>query len=475
MDKSFFINSILEYVEVNILAVDSNFKITQIKGPTIDLTGIVNAEEVIGKNLFDVFPKLKKEESTIYHVLTTGKIVNSCFQTFINAKGKKTVALISATLPYYENGELKGALELFGKTHDFINFIERLAEFNPNNKEKNNDTMHYDNGTIYCLDDVISKSFEMETLKNTVIKIADSISPVLIYGETGTGKEVLAQGIHNASIMRSIKPFIAQNCAAIPTGLLESLLFGTTSGSFTGAKDNPGLFELADGGTLYLDELNSMDIVLQAKILRVLQDGVIRRVGSKKTKKVDVRIIASTNVDPLKAVENNQLRKDLFYRLNVFYLKIPPLKERKVDIPLLILEFMNLYNKILDKKVNDISEESLNILMNYDWPGNIRELKNVIEQIMNYIEGDKIGINDLPKYIIETKRNKNKINVLKNTVVEENNDNDIIDLKKTIGEFEKLIIIDTLNKTNSNYAEAARKLNLPRHTLYSKLKKYNLT
>ncbi len=230
--------------------------------------------------------------------------------------------------------------------------------------------------------------------------VADSTSSVLVYGETGTGKELYVQSIHNYS-SRFNKPFIAQNCAALPENLFESILFGTVKGAFTGAVDKPGLFEQAHGGTLFLDEINSMPINLQTKLLRVLQDGVIRRVGDSRDRKIDVRIIAAMNVEPLKAVENGQIREDLFYRLNVVNIKLVPLRDRLEDIPLYVEHFIDKYNKELNKNVKGISSKVKELFMSYNWPGNVRELQHIIEAAINIVDNEYIELDNLPIYLSE--------------------------------------------------------------------------
>jgi arginine utilization regulatory protein len=220
----------------------------------------------------------------------------------------------------------------------------------------------------------------------------------MIYGETGTGKELLAQSIHNAS-RRSNSPFLAINCAAIPDNLLEGLLFGTEKGAYTGAESRAGLFEQANGGTLLLDEINSMNMLLQSKLLRVLQDGMVRRVGGIKEIHVDVRVLSNTNSPPYQAIEENKLRRDLFYRLGVININIPPLRDHKEDIPLLSKNFILRFNKKLLKNVRNIDSATLELFNSYDWPGNIRELEHAIEHAMNLLPNDRALIT--PDYVPE--------------------------------------------------------------------------
>ena len=341
---------------------------------------------------------------------------------------------------------------------DYVEIDHKAFEKNNVDKLK-----EFDNYAKYTTEDIITNNKKMIELKN-YIKIAASCDlPVLIYGETGTGKELFAHAIHNES-KRKDKPFIAQNCAAIPENLLESILFGTSKGAFTGAIENMGLLELANGGTIFLDEINSMPLHLQSKMLRVLQDGTFRRIVSKELKKVDVKIITSINEDPLKAVSSGKLRKDIYYRLNVLNISIPPLRERKDDIPLLVNYNIAKYNKIFNKNVKYVSSHLYKKLERYDWPGNVRELENVIAYGLSAV--------DKSKEILEFSDIKQKYNELISS-------NDDIDIKleplpKMVENFEKSIIEKALLQTDNNITKAAKILNVPRQTLQRKVKRYNL-
>lgn len=231
---------------------------------------------------------------------------------------------------------------------------------------------------MYCFNDILGVSDEINKVKAIGMMACQTSSPVFIYGETGTGKEMMAQAIHCKSI-RYKKPFVAQNCSAIPENLLESTFFGVSKGSFTGAVEAEGIFEAVQGGTLYLDELNSMDISFQGKLLRVIQEGELRRLGENKIRKVDVRIIASVSEDPEILIKTNRLRKDLYYRLNVIRIDIPALDERKEDIPLLVNSFISKHNLKLQANIDGITEEALKAIMKKTYDGNVRELEHLIE------------------------------------------------------------------------------------------------
>ena len=289
--------------------------------------------------------------------------------------------------------------------------------------------------------------------------------PVMIYGETGTGKEVFAQSIHNASERRD-KPFIAQNCAALPDTLLESILFGTSKGAFTGAMENKGLFELADGGTLFLDEINSMPLFLQSKLLRVLQDGSFRSLGGSETKRTNVKIIAATNVEPLEAIEKGQLRRDIYYRLSMMSIRIPPLRERKADIGHFVKFYVNKHNGTFHKQVQYVSKDLLKKLEEYDWPGNVRELEHVIVYGMSMVDETSalLQYKDIKgKLLLEKQADRKKTPESLEEVPKL-----CSSLREAVAAYEEKLIWQALEAAHGNISEAARILDVPRQTLQRK-------
>jgi arginine utilization regulatory protein len=425
---------------------------------------------------------MTEETSTIYQVLEDELPRINEIQTFYTYKGNK-VTSITTTLPLHEDGELIGALEIFEDINNYEKISKNIIELQK--EEQNKDIIleeYKDNGTIYTLNDIIGKSQHIKDIKKKILRVADSSSSVLIQGETGTGKELVAQSLHNSSFNRRKNPFIAQNCAAIPKDLLEGILFGTTSGSFTGAREKPGLFELADGGTLFLDEINSMDINLQAKLLRVLQEGIIRRIGGRESKKVDVRIITATNVPVDLALEKNLIREDLYYRLNVLSIKLPPLRDRVEDIPVLTNYFIKAYNKTLNKNIKEIEEKALRLIKDYSWPGNVRELKYTIENIMNFSDSSYISVEELPdkiKNYKENQKNKEKNDEKdhknnKSEALKEYKKEGLQPLNEVVEKIERELIVEALRETDGNKSAAARLLKIPRQTLSNKIDKYNI-
>ena len=303
-------------------------------------------------------------------------------------------------------------------------------------------------------DIIITKNKIMLSLKKKINKIANSPSSVLITGETGTGKEMFAKSIHNSS-SRKHNPFVPINCANIPENLFESELFGYEEGAFTGAKKGgkPGIFEMANGGTILLDEIGELPLFLQAKLLRVLQENTIQRIGSLHSIPVDIRIIAATNRNLEEMLEEGSFREDLYYRLNVIPFYIPPLRERKDDVELLVYYFIKKYNKKLNKNIYSITPEALSVLKSYNWPGNIRELENVVEYSINIEEKNAIQLETLPKKLQNTSIDgQGKNNTLSNLE---------IDLIKTT--------LDKYGWDVKGKEKAATELGISLRTLYRKL------
>ena len=324
-------------------------------------------------------------------------------------------------------------------------------------------------GTRFSLDDIIGSSSAITALKEQARKIAKSESTVLIRGESGTGKEVLAQSIHRLS-HRSNGPFVAINCAAIPESLLESELFGYEEGAFTGAKKGgkPGRFELAKGGTLFLDEIGDMPLYLQAKLLRVLQERRIERVGGTKSIEVDVRIIAATHKDLESMIANNQFREDLYFRLNVIPLYVPPLRERKEDLYELIQYYMNKFCKRFGKEPKRFSSQALKKIFDYHWPGNVRELENMVEYIVNLEIGDLVTVSSLPASIRGMSEDKNI------DIQEEKQELHFSKSLYNVNEIEEQLIIKALQRfgtSTEGKRKAAEALGISLATLYRRLEK----
>ena len=313
------------------------------------------------------------------------------------------------------------------------------------------------------LENIITKNDKMLQIFETIRKISDYDTSVVITGESGTGKELVAKAIHYNST-RSSKPFIAINCGAIPENLLESELFGYVKGAFTDAHQHKkGLFEEANGGTLLLDEIGELPSTLQVKLLRVLQEGEVRKIGDTKQIKLDVRIISATAKDLVQEIKNETFREDLFYRLNVIQIDIPPLRERREDIPLLVNHFINRYNEKHHLKVKNISSAALNLLLEHDWQGNIRELENAVERAVILSEGSRIEVSALPSDIRKLKISEEK-----------EVDSDEYSIKKMHRIMEEQLIRKALDKTHGNRTHAAKLLEISHPALLSKMKEFGI-
>ena len=313
---------------------------------------------------------------------------------------------------------------------------------------------------------IIGHSNQMKEIFQVIEKVADSDSTIIIHGESGSGKGLVAKAIHKKSY-RQKKPFISINCGAIPENLLESELFGHVRGAFTGATSpKPGKFELADGGTIFLDEIGDMSPDLQVKILRVLEEREFEQVGGCKSIQVDVRIIAATHRNLEEEVEKGNFREDLYYRLNVIPVTLPPLRERKADVSLLVSHFLDEFNEKNNKRIEGICEEAMLIMTSYTWPGNVRELKNIVERIVVLKESGEISPRDLPEII----RGRRHLAASPNIRISE----DGICLNTAVTEFEKALILQSLEKTKWVKNKAAKLLHLNRTTLVEKIKRHHL-
>ncbi|CGG48561.1 MULTISPECIES: sigma-54 interaction domain-containing protein [Bacillus] len=411
--------------------------------------------DVLYKSPLEVFAFEENKNSTLIEALKFGKTKKNIKQTYFNNKGQE-ITTINDTFPIIENGKIKGAIEISKE----ISNLKQTIKISPSRKQS----------TKFTFDHIIGDSEAIQSIITEGKRVIRTSSSILLVGETGTGKELFAQSIHNES-QRSTKPFISQNCAAIPDTLMESLLFGTNRGAFTGAIDKSGLFEEANGGTLLLDEINSLSPALQAKLLRAIQEKTIRRIGGTHEKEIDVRIIATINEDPFEAIAHNRLREDLYYRLSVVTLCLPPLRERKEDIPDLVQHFIEKYNTQFGLNVTDVDVNVREFFYAYDWPGNVRELEHIIEGSMNLIEDETI----ITAFHMPTRfreRIKTEFN-MQHALTNHNTDAPKT-LKHTIEKMEKNYINQILKENHGNISQAAKFLGLSRQNLQYRIKKLHL-
>lgn len=453
---------VVEKISDGVMVVDTQYNFVYANEANEKLG--LDYQVIIGKSIFEVFPNLKKETSTFCQVIATKKPILEYQQTFITYRGEVKTT-VTSTYPIIRDNKVIGAFEFFRDISILQKMEEQLAIMQQHHYKER--TKKEDETESYAWENFIGDSKPIKELKSEIRKIANSPSPIFIYGETGTGKEVYVNAIQK---LNHQMPIITQNCAAIPKDLLESYFFGTISGSFTGAVDRKGLFELANGGILFLDEINSLPVDLQAKLLRVIQEQKVRRVGGAKEFSIDVRIIAASNVHPEELLLNKELREDLYYRISVLNIEIPPLRSRKDDIPLLVNKFIEEYNELFNKNVVGLAEDALNTLYEYDWPGNIRELKNVIERLINLKESGYIYLQDIKKYNV-----LDGIKKLKTTFIKQNDYHKSKgSFKEQISQKEVEIIKNELFRTNGNISQASRNLDMPQQTLSNKIKRYNL-
>ncbi|OCF97668.1 sigma-54 interaction domain-containing protein [Gilliamella apicola] len=417
-------------------------------------------EQAIGKPMLKVYPNLKKEDSTMLQALQ-GKEYQDTYQTYFNHVGK-LVDYQHTTVPLYNhNKEIIGAVEIGRNISNVRQLQDQVFRLNRKlyqNKEQ-------------PLPEIVFASNKMQEVIDQTNILGSNDVPVLIVGETGTGKELFARLIHKTSQRRD-KAFISLNCSALPTTLIESTLFGTVKGAFTGAENRQGYLELANGGTLFLDELNAMPLEMQSKLLRFLQEKTYWSLGGNKEKYADVRIVAAMNESPAELLKSGKMRSDLFYRLNVGLIKLPALRERQEDIPVLARYFIDKHKTDVNMVISGISEHALQQLMSAPWPGNVRMLENAIVRSMvlqnepgelqQIVLDDELF--DLPSPSSQEEAKLEKPNIKEITG----------NLTEQVENYEKQLIIDALNQANGKIITAAKLLNISRTTLQYKVKKYNI-
>ncbi len=457
---------ILDHIEEGICMVDQQGKVIFYNRKMGEIHTL-EPEAVRDKRVEDVW-SVDEGTSTLLTALKTGRTLNQRETHFIT--NGKAVTTLTRTIPLTLGTKKAGALEIskdITEQKQLTETIHLLQNQHPQDTSSVSQTTRQNN-TRFSFEHIIYTSAIMKQTIEQARRAARSNSSVLIVGETGTGKELFAQSIHNES-PRKHSPFIAQNCAALPESLLEGILFGTTVGSFTGAVNKAGLFEQAHGGTLLLDEINSMSIDLQAKLLRVLQEKEVQRLGSSKLINIDVRVIASMNEDPLEAIQNNKLREDLYYRLGVVNLIISPLRRRKEDIPILIDYFINKHASSLGVQVTGIDEDVLLFFMNYHWPGNVRQLEHTIEGALNLIyEETHITAEHLPPAI--------KSKMMQHAQQTASFDIPLLytgNMPEQVEKLERAMIQQALKQAKGNITKASEQLGISRQNLNYKLRKYH--
>lgn len=451
--------NILRHIDEGVHVLDKNGN-TIIYNEAMSKLEKMETKEVIKKPFGEVFKNLTSENSTLLKALKSRVTTANLKQTYLNKDGKE-ITTINTTLPVVINDEVIAVVEVAKNITKMTEMSHTILKLQ--NEIGKPETAKTKKIRKYNFNNIVGSSSNFVEVIDRAKKASKNSVSVFIFGETGTGKELIAQSIHYESI-RKDKPFIAQNCAALPESLLEGLLFGTSKGGFTGAVDRAGLFEQANGGTLLLDEINSMPYELQAKLLRVLQENYIRRVGGTSDIPIDVRIISTSNESPEAILDNGKIRKDLYYRLNVIQLNVPPLRHRKDDIIMLTNMFINKYNERISKEILSISKEAQDKLLKYDYPGNVRELENIIMAAISMADDHDRILYASHLGLLNTDRESMSMD---HEIGEEGID-------EYLEKLEKYIIEKALISNDYNITKASASLKIKRQTLQHKIKKYNL-
>ena len=459
-DYRAIIEALIELIDEGVYIVDNN-GIGIFYNQAMASTEKISVEDVIGEKFNIAFPGISLNQSTMFQALRRGISTRNKQQTYTNLYGKE-VTTVNSTVPVVVDGHTVAAIEVANDITNIRTMSDTILQLQedklPHSEAKESEIRHY------SFDDIQGQNEALRKVVDRAKRAAKSDAGVFIYGETGTGKELFAQSIHYAS-PRKDKPFLAQNCAAIPESLLEGILFGTAKGGFTGAVDRAGLFEQANGGTLLLDEISAMPYELQSKLLRVLQEFYIRRVGGTKDIPIDIRIIATVNEPPEKLIAEGKLRRDLYYRLNVVGLSIPPLRARKDDIRILVDHFLAKYDERYKKELWMVSEGALKRLNSYNYPGNIRELENIIAQ--------SVAMADTEHVLTERHlQMPSKMDGLEKDVESWQRRGP---LNEYMANLEKEIIREVMITESGNISRAADVLQIKRQTLQHKLKKYGIS
>ncbi len=455
---------LFDSIDEGVIVTDPEWKIIFYNSEMAGLEALVS-EHVVGKYLNEVYDAVTLESSEHLRVVLTREPVLEKRKSYFTNKGKE-VTIVANTFPVIEDNQV---VAVYSVCKDITKFKELLTKTMQLHDQIGLEGQEHRsvNGTRYTFESIVSASSAMQNLIVSAKKAALADGFILVFGETGTGKELLVQGIHNHSV-RKHEPFVAINCAAIPETLLESILFGTTKGAFTGAVESKGLFQQAGDGTLFLDELNCMSIALQAKLLRVMQEKMVRRVGGTMEIPVRCRVISSTNVDPWELVSKGSLRKDLFYRLAVMTLFIPPLKDRKEDIEALIQYFLNRYQRIYGLDKVQIGAELKDRFLRYLWPGNVRELEHIVESAMNMLDGRKvITVDHLPHYL------RAKF-LSQDGTFSEFYKMGSSTLAHVLREVEKQVLWEALKSHSGNITKAAESIGIARQNLQYRMKKFGM-
>ncbi|WP_172372659.1 sigma-54 interaction domain-containing protein [Sporosarcina jiandibaonis] len=464
--RLYSLEKIIDSLDEGIVMSNAEGKITLYNSAQEKMEGL-NSQDILGKHLWEAY-NYNPQYSEHKHIFKTGKPIFSRYRAHSTVNGVPRYVNYS-TFPIQKDGKTISVFSISTNESKLKNRLHQTIELKRQANNTDQEEVATKNGTVFTFKDIKGKSLVLKELIEEAQNVSMYNADTLIIGETGTGKELFAQSMHNHS-PRANKPFVAINCAAIPENLLESTLFGTVKGAFTGATDQIGLFEFAQDGTLFLDEINSMPITLQSKLMRVLQERLVRKVGSNEVTPVNCTVISASNEDPEKLIADGKMRIDLFYRIAHTSLHIPPLRERTEDVHFFINYFLKTYQTKLAKEVPEFSETLQKNLLRYPWPGNIRELEHLIENLVIRVpeNAEAIEVEHLPSYM------RGKIITKHSTDTPTQEDVIQRPLKKIFKNSEKHFIETTLNQTNWNVSLAARKLGITRQSLQYHIKKHEL-
>ncbi len=433
------LGTILDSITDGVFTVDNDWRITSFNRAAEQITGI-DREEAVGRPCWEVFrASICERDCALAHTRQTGTPIVNQAVYIIKSDGSQLPISISTAVLKDEQGKIIGGVETFRD----LSLVETLR------KELSRQ---------YTFADIISKSPAMQRIFEILPDVATSDSTVLIEGESGTGKELLARAIHNLSVRQEHR-FVAVNCGALPDTLLESELFGYKKGAFTGAEqDKPGRFALAEQGTLFLDEIGDVSPALQTRLLRVLEEKTYEPLGATESEQADVRVVTATNRPVAQLVQEGAFRQDLYYRVNVVRMELPPLRARREDIPLLVEHFISRFNRLRGKDVSGLADETLDILLRHDYPGNVRELENIIEHAFVLCRGGMIQPRHLPGALAEQVRSQHAPAPPANS----------------LAQTERAMIIQALEQNQWNRSATAQALGIHKSTLFRKIRRMNI-
>ena len=458
----------LDQLPFGVQIYDKNTHAVYFNQASREMSHIPSGVNITGRHLLDMYDLEETVSTTMTALRTQSPVIDRVDQFSVD--NGTFIASANTSYPIFQNGQLSGAVT-------FEHTEETIQKYYQSIQDTRQALKHFSGNAApvrfsgYTFENVIGSSEKLRSAVELAQRVAPQNSPVMLVGETGTGKEIFAQSIHRSS-PRAGKKFVAINCAAIPETLIESLLFGTAKGSFTGSEDKAGYFEEASGGTLFLDELNSMSLVMQSKLLRVLQERTFRRVGGKKDLELDVRIISSCNEDPFQTVEENKFRRDLFYRLSSVIIELPPLREHLEDLEQLTWYHLEQTAFQYVHRITRIQPQVYQLLRAYRWPGNVRELFHVLDYAQNVADSDVMTVEHLPAYLRKNQAPAPRQSV--SPAVSPSIDFSHTSLQALMDDYEKEVITQALDHCGYNISQTAQALGILRQSLQYRIRKYGI-